>query len=276
MTMVGPASRVPYVVDPEDPRAPPTEVWNQMTPEERMRVVEALPSDFTLDFLPPPEGDRHFNPKAAARDTLGRHFQRVNRRVYVSGELPIYYPGERVFAADLIAVLDVEVRERDRWVTELEGKGLDFALEIHVRGDRRKDMTTNRERYARLGIHEYFVFDRARGDLHGFRLPSAGARVYEKIPSRQGLLESAVLGMDLTLMGGRLRFLIGDATVPDADELLARLGAKLDDVLAGKDEAERRALELEQQLAEEQRRREEAERQLAEIQAELQRLRRER
>lgn len=286
MTMTAPGTRVSYVVDPDDPRAPPTEVWNRMTPEERMRVVEALPSDSTLDFLPPPEGDRHFNSRVTARDTLGRHFQRVGRRVYVSGELPIYYPGERVFAADLIAVLDAEVRERDSWVTDLEGKGIDFALEVHVKGDRRKDMTRNRERYARLGIQEYFVFDRARGDLHGFRLPSSGARVYEKIPSRQGLLESAVLGLGLSLMGGRLRFLIGDAIVPDTDELLTRLGAKLDDVLAGKDEAERRALELEQKLAEERKgrkeerkrrkeeeqRRAEIERRLADIEAELARL----
>jgi hypothetical protein len=258
MTMVGPGMAKPaqrYVVDPEDPRAPPTHVWNAMTPEERMRVVEALPSDFTLDFLSPPEGDRHFNPKAAAKDTLGRHFQRVGRRVYISGELPVYYPGERVFSADLIGVLDVEVRERDRWVTDLEGKGIDFVLEIHVRGDRRKDMKQNVERYARLGIPEYFVFDRARGDLHGHRLPAPSARVYERMASRHGRFESAVLGMDLTLIGNKLRFLIGDAAVPDADELLARLGATLDEVLASKDEAERRALELEQQLAEEQKRR---------------------
>ncbi len=273
MTMVTPASRVAYVVDPQDPRAPPTEVWNQMTPEERKRVVEALPSDFTLDFLPPPEGDRHFNPKAAAKDTLNRHFQRVGRRVYVSGELPIYYPGERVFAADLIAVLDVEVRERDRWVTELEGKGLDLALEIHVHGDRRKDMKTNVERYARLGIQEYFVWDRARGGLHGHRLPPRSARepressprAYEPMIGQHGRLSSAVLGMDLALIEGKLRFLIGDAAVPDADELLARLGATIDTALAGKLEAERRAAELEEQV-------EELERRLAAAEAELLRL----
>ncbi len=272
-----------------------------MTPDERRRVVLALPSELPLAH-PPPEGDRHFKPKAAAMDTLGRHFQRVGRRVYVSGELPIYYPGERVFSADLIAVLDVEVRERDSWVVDQEGKGLDFALEIHVRGDRRKDMTRNVERYAHLGIPEYFVFDRARGDLHGFRLPAPKAGVYERITARQGRLESRVLGMDLALFGNKMRFLIGDAAVPDADELLSRLGATLDEVLATKDEAEQRLRELEQELEEEQKRREEEqkrreeeqkrreeeqkrreeeqkrreelEQQLAEVRAEVERLRR--
>ncbi len=270
-----------YFVDPEDPRAPPTHVWNAMTPAERRRVVDALPSDFTLDFLPPPEGDRHFNPKTEARDTLGRHFRRVGRPVYVSGELAVYYPGERVFSADLIAVLDVEVKERDRWVVSVEGKGLDLALEIHVSGDRRKDMNKNVERYAHLGIPEYFVFDRRRDALHGFRLPTPKARVYERIPMHQGRLESRVLSMDLTLLGDKLRFLVGDASIPDAEQLLANLGQIVDDVTAKKDEAERRALELEQRVKEEQKKRKEeqkkrkeAERRLVELQAELERLKR--
>lgn len=293
-------ARSPYVIDPEDPRAPPTHVWNAMSPEQQRRVVEALPSDFTLDFLPPPEGDRHTKPKFESIDTLQRHFRRVGRAVYISGELAIYYPGERVFCADLIAVLDVEVRERDRWVKDLEGKGIDFAMEIHVRGSRRKDLHINVERYARLGIPEYFVFDRARLDLLGFRLPEPGAHVYEKIPSRHGRLSSAVLGLDLALLDNKLRFLTGDAVVPDAGELIARLGATLDDTLASKDalehdlaeeqkrrkeeqkrrKEERKRLEEEQRLRqeeqkrleEEQKRREELERKVAELTAEIERL----
>ncbi|MEZ4307870.1 MAG: Uma2 family endonuclease [Polyangiaceae bacterium] len=289
MTVMDHAERIQgYVVDPDDPRAPPTEVWNAMTAAERFRVVDELPSDFTLDFLPPPEGDRHLIPKVTAIDTLGRHFRRSGRSVYVSGELPLYYPGERVFSADLVAVLDVEVRERDRWVVDLEGQGIDFALEIHVRGSRKKDMIKNVERYARLGIPEYFVFDRARGDLHGFRLRSPESREYEKLDSRQGRLESKVLEMDLALLGGKLRFLLNDAEIPEAEELISRLGKTLDQVITTKHEAELRAEELERDLAaeterreeeqkrreEEQRRREELERQLSEAHAELERLRR--
>jgi Uma2 family endonuclease len=266
MTMVVPSQpSLLYFIDPEDPRAPPTEVWNAMTPHERTRVARELPSDFTLDFLPPPEGDHHSAPKNAAKDALSRYFQRVGRRVYVSSELAVYYPGERVFSPDVIAVLDVAPHPRDSWLVDLEGKGLDFVLEVHVRGDRRKDMKTNVERYARLGIPEYFVFDRRHGILHGFRLPAPGARAYERLAGQGGRLESRVLGMELTLEANKVRFLVGDAAVPEADELLARLGTALD-------EAERGALALEQDLEEEQRRREEAERKLAEALAEIERL----
>lgn len=195
--------------------------------------------------------------------------------------MPIYYPGERLISADLIAVLDVEMRERDSWVVDLEGKGVDFALEIHVRRDRRKDITRNVEQYARLGIPEYFVFDRARGDLFGFRLPTPKAAVYERIAPHQGRIESRVLGLDLALLGNKLRFLVGDAAVPNADELVTRLGATLDEVLTTKNEAEERVRQLESEIEEEQKRREEeqkrreeAERRLVELQVELERLKR--
>ncbi len=238
-----------------------------MTKEEQMRVAAELPSDFTLDFLPPPEGDHHSTPKNAAKDALSRYFQRTGRRVYVSSEIAVYYPNERVFAPDVIAVLDVDPRLRDSWLVDLEGKGIDFALEIHVHGDRRKDMKRNVVRYASLGIPEYFVFDRRWGRLHGFRLASRDARVYEPISSRMGRLESHVLGMELTLEADKIRFLVGDASVPEADDLLARLGAALND-------AERRSAALEQELEQEQQRREEAERKLADALAEIERLQR--
>ena len=54
-------------------------------------------------------------------------------------------------------------------------------LEVHVAGDRKKDEKTNVERYARLGIQEYFYFDRARLRVAGHRLPSASSRVYQHI-----------------------------------------------------------------------------------------------
>jgi Uma2 family endonuclease len=280
MSMPG-ESRFRYHINPEDPRAPPSDIWNAMTNEERTRVAAELPSDFTLDFLPPPEGDHHSTPKNAARDALSRYFQRVGRRVYVSSEIAVYYPDEKVFAPDVIAVLDVDPRKRDSWMVDLEGKGIDFVLEIHVHGDRRKDMKKNVVRYASLGIPEYFVFDRRRGILHGFRLAAPDARVYEPLSGRMGRFESRVLGMDLTLEGDKVRFLIGDAPVPEADDLLARLGAALDDAerrantLEKELEDEQQRRELEQQRRElEQQRRELAEGKLVEALAEIERLKR--
>ena len=38
------------------------------------------------------------------REALRRWFRRGGRRIYIAGTLPIYYPGERMFSPDLIAV----------------------------------------------------------------------------------------------------------------------------------------------------------------------------
>lgn len=158
-------------VDPLDPRAPPQSLWDQMSEDERAAIVDALPSDFPVSESSPPEGDRHYEAYTMARETLSRWFRDRGRRVYVSGNLPVYYPGETMFSPDVIAVMDVEPHQRESWIVSREGgRGLDFALEVIVSGRRRKDLQENVERYARLGIAEYFVFDRSRSMLRAYRL----------------------------------------------------------------------------------------------------------
>lgn len=289
-----------WTVDPDDPRAPPLHIWNAMSPAERKRVVEALPSEFPIsEALPPPEGDLHWNAKVGARDVLGGYFQRLGRRVYIASELPVYYAGERMFAPDVFAVLDVDPHERENWTVESEGKGLDLAIEIVVHGRRRKDLQTNVERYARLGISEYFVFDRGRLKLTGYRLPrrdgtsGQAAGVYEPISGRAGALASNVLGLEVRLEGTRLRFYHAGAALPDSNELIRSLERMVDDVedrLAAAEEraaeearlreeaeqgrasAELARLEAERSRTEAERSRAEAERKLAEALAEIARL----
>lgn len=106
----------PWIVDPADPRAPSQELWDRMSESERERVIQSLPSELPLDEAAPPEGDRHFNAKVGVRRTLGRLFERMGRRVYLACELPVYYPGEPMFAPDVMAVTDVECHDRERWV----------------------------------------------------------------------------------------------------------------------------------------------------------------
>ena len=264
-----------YVFDPADPRAPAVEQWEQMLPDERARVVAMLPAEVPLELVPN-EGDPHRKAKRGALDALDGFFRRTGRKIYLSSELSIYYPGERRFAPDLLAVTDVEPYERSTWVVATEGKGLDFVLEVHVAGDRKKDEKTNVERYARLGIQEYFYFDRARLRLTCYRLAvNAGggpARSYERIVPQAGRFPSGVLGLDLALDGSRLRFFAGNAPLEDADEMIARLGSMLDKVIAGQEETERLADELASKLAEEQRLREDAEHKLAVALAEIERL----
>ncbi len=281
-----------YVFDPEDPRAPAVDQWERMSPEERARVVGMLPPDLPLDMLPS-EGDPHRKAKREVLDALDGFFRRSGRKIYLSSELAVYYPAERRFAPDILAVADVEPHERTSWVVADEGKGLDFVLEVHAAGDRRKDEKTNVERYARLGIPEYFFFDRTRRTLTAYRLHATTPRSYQRIVPQAGRFPSAVLGLDLALDGTRLRFFAGNAPLEDAEERVARLGRMLDEGIARKAEAERLADELAGQLAEvrhlrqeeqrlrqeeqrlrqeEQRLREDTERQLTEARAEIERL----
>jgi Uma2 family endonuclease len=235
-----------YHLDPADPRAPAQEDWDRMTPEERERVVAALPSEFSLDLMPP-EGDPHRKAKSKAVEALDGFFQRIGRKIYLSSELGVFYPGERCFAPDVLAVLDVEPGDRTQWVVSKEGKGLDLVIEVHYAGNDEKDYEVNVERYARLGIGEYFIFDRARLGLHGYRLAprepgrQRKARAYRPILPQEGRYTSQVLGLDLMVEGSKLRFFHGTAALPEADELITKLGSMLNDVIASKEAAEQRA-----------------------------------
>jgi Uma2 family endonuclease len=256
-----------------------------------------------------PEGERHFKAKTRALDALRSYFTRQRRRIYLAAEIPTYYPAEPRFAPDLLAVLDADDTERDKWVVSAEGQGLDWVLEVHVGGDRKKDAERNVARYARLGIPEYFLYDRARNVLAAYRLASPDARVYTAILPNHGLYESRVLGLEVQVDEDRLRFYAGTALLLESDEFIARLQAMFDDAQRRReeesrlreeesrlreaaeqrrdeekrlreeteqrrDEEKRLREETEQHRDEEKRRREEAEREVGRLRAELERLKR--
>lgn len=235
------ATHPAYHVDESDPRAPSQEIWDALSEAERARVLDELPSEFDVVESAPPEGDLHWEAKTLAMETLRTYFRKTNRRVYLASEMAIYYPGERMFAPDVMAVLDVDLHPRESWVVSAEKKGIDLALEIHVSGRRLKDLDRNVKWFARLGIPEYMVFDRRKLRLFGYRLPESGARVYERVLPQGGRLASAVLGLDLRIEGERLRFVMGTAPVLDARETIESLEAMLDGVTARQEEAEQRA-----------------------------------
>jgi Uma2 family endonuclease len=258
-----------------------------MGPEEQARVVESLPGEVTWDEMAMPEGDRHLWGKLQVLDVLRGFFRHQRRQVYVGAELPVYYPGERRFAPDVVVVLDAEAHERNKWVVSAEGKGLDWVMEVHVGGDRKKDAEYNVARYGRLGIPEYFIYDRAKQRLYGYRQAGGGARGYVPMEPRQGRYVSEVLGLELCIEGDRLRFWAGNAPLLESEELRVRLEEtvaglqqRTDEEARLREEETRRREELERRLAEESQRREEearlreeAERRLARLQAELEQLR---
>lgn len=279
------------------PRAPSRAEWEALTAAQRRKIVDALPGEVTDAEMSPPEGDRHFHAKIRALDALGGHFRRLKRRVYLAAELPVYYPAERRFAPDLLAVFDVDSHARDKYVVSAEGKGLDIVFEVHVGGDRKKDAEVNVERYGRLGIPEYFIYDRGRQHLFGFRLPRKGATRYVPIVPQQRRYTSEVLGLELAIEDERLRFYLGNALLLESADLIERLQREMADVEARADEAARAQEQLAGELAqvkqraehqarkleeetrkleeearkreEETRRREDAERKLAELRRKL-------
>jgi Uma2 family endonuclease len=244
-----------WVLDPLDPRAPSEEAWAAMSESERARVLASLPTDMPLD-LHPPEGDLHRKPKEKARDALGEFFRSIGRRVYVSSELLTYYPGERRFCPDILAVLDVEPHDRTSWVVSREGKGLDLVIEIHVGGKAKKDFEDNVEFFSRLGIPEYFVFDRPAARILGYRVRARGGG-YERIVPQAGRITSNVLGLELTVEAGMLRFYHGTAPLLFMDELVGKLDAMVAELVEARDSEARRAEEEARRAEEEARRAEE-------------------
>jgi Uma2 family endonuclease len=235
------------------PIAPSEDAWRRLTPPERMAFL-ALANDALSDpARMMSEGRPHKKAKSRAVDLLGLHFSAIGRAIYVAEEMAVVYPGEEVFSPDVLAVLDVaqpEDDERMAWVVADEGRGIDLAFEVLHRGDRNKDLVENVARYARLGIPEYFVYDRARQRIHGYRLPVTGAGRYDRIVPQSGRFTSAVLGLDLAIQGGTLRFFHGMAELFGTDDLIGRLnrtvealGAKADEAEARADEADARANE---------------------------------
>jgi Uma2 family endonuclease len=270
------------------PMAPSTQEWEALSPAERAEVATALPGEVTDAEMSPPEGDLHFRAKTGALGALRGYFAQQRRRIYLAAELPIYYPAEPRFAPDLLAVLDADDVARNRWVVSAEGKGLDWVLEVHVGGDRKKDAELNVARYARLGIPEYFLYDRARNQLAAYRLASPDAKVYTAILPNHGLYESRVLGLEIQVEQDRLRFYAGTALLLESEEFIARLQTMCDDAQRrAAEEAQRREeadrlREEEARLREEEtrlreqaeQRRDAAEQENAQLRAEIERLKR--
>ncbi|MFT5432636.1 MAG: Uma2 family endonuclease [Myxococcota bacterium] len=228
MTMSPPTHA--WTFDPEDPRAPSQAVWDAMSDEEQQFVIQSLPSEVPPGFMGMmPEGDRHGRPIALITDALKRHFGNRGREAYIGSDFMVYYPSEQCFAPDVLVVLEAGAHQRDSWNVSKEGKGLDLVIEVLVGGNRRKDLERNVDRYARLGIVEYFVFEPVAARLHAFRLPEDGG-VYERVVPQHGRYPCQLLGFDLTVVDNHLRFVSDDLTLPTTWEVAERLNSAVDEL----------------------------------------------
>src|SRR5262245_10718561 len=222
------------------PVGPTEEAWRAMTPAERERFLIEV-----IDALSDPrsamsEGRPHKKAKTRALDMLGLHFKAMGRGVYLAEEMAVVYPGEEVFTPDLLAVVGVEEPEEDErmaWVVADEGKGLDVVFEVLHKGDRDKDLVENVERYARISIPEYFVYDRGRQQIQGYQLAGPDAKRYRRIVPQSGRYSSTVLGVDLAIQGGQLRFFQGMAELFGTSDLIGRLTGMMEELEAKAEQA---------------------------------------
>jgi len=167
-------------------------------------------------------------------ETLKQHFQ--NREdVYVSGNLFIYYQQgvpSAVVAPDVFVIFGVPNHPRMSYKAWKEQDKLpDFILEITSKTTQAQDEQDKPIKYAHLGVKEYFQYDPSsdylKPCLKGRRLVEGK---YQEIEST--LLEdetvsiySAVLGLELRIMAGELRFYdpSTDTLYPNYTEMAVRL-----------------------------------------------------
>ena len=213
------------------PVVPSSETWRAMSAAAREQfqcdAIDAL--NAAPDAMS--EGRPHYKAKARLVDLLGLHFRTMGRTLYLASELAVAYPEEPVFCPDLLAVLDVPETEDDArltWVVDDEGRGLDFALEVLHHGDRRKDLVDNVQRYARLSIPEYFIYDQARQQVLGYRL--SGGKEYGRIVPQLGRVRSEILGVDFSVQAGALRVFHGNGELTGTADLVRRLSGMVNDV----------------------------------------------
>ena len=177
-------------------------------------VLARIPVEYpSSDGQPMAENDWQLHAMIDAIAALDVYF-RHRPDVYVSGDLLIYFeegnPGARV-APDVFVVLGAAKHKRMTYKLWEEPKAPDFVMEVASPKTWRRDAESKRKLYAELEVREYWQFD-PRGDLLSPLLQGLCLHegVYRPLPARgvdgTRVLASEVLGLDLRVEGGRLRF----------------------------------------------------------------------
>lgn len=211
------------------PICPTAEVWAALSPTERADLSERIRLGLVaVREAQPPQGTPHERAIRRTLDRVERQFDRKRRGIFLASDLPVEYPGAAAFAPDLLAVLDVGTHDRNAWNVLDEGRGLDFVLEVHFFGDASKDLRDNVERYAGLGIPEYFVYDGARRRIAAWHLDDTAARYLPVLP-QYGRYPSRVLGLEFAVVDDALRVYVDGGEILNAQDEIVSLVAALND-----------------------------------------------
>ena len=213
------------------------------------------------DGEPLGETDLHIHWIIRLRDSLKHRYR--GQRVYVGADLMLYYQEgvpQRFVAPDVFVVLDCDGGMRRTFKTWEEQRVPAVVFEITSKYSRREDEVIKPEKYARIGVAEYVLYD-PEGEYLSQRLVAhrLSGNAYERVePNDRGLLDCRSLGITLELDGPDL--VLRDAATRAV--LLTQLESA-----ESEREAERAAREAEKQA------RETAEAKLAAAEEELNRLR---
>lgn len=140
-----------------------------------------------------PMGETDWHRKAITRliELLERHF--AGQRVYVSGDLLMYYEQgnpKKFIVPDVFVVKDLLPKDRRIYRLWIEQKVPTTVIEVTSRKTRKKDAVEKPKLYRQFGVPEYFLFDPDSDyldpPLQGYRL---GESDYERIlPDADGSL----------------------------------------------------------------------------------------
>jgi Uma2 family endonuclease len=252
--------------------------------------MAALPLQHDIDYpesdgRPLGETERHIDEILDLIHALRTRYAKVPD-VYVVGNMLMYYvPGDvkKCVSPDVFLVEGVSKEKRRTYRVWEEGRAPSLVIEVTSKSTWSEDLIEKKEKYARLGVKEYFLFDPLGEYLHphlqGFRL--SGSWYGEIEADADGSLTSEVTGLRLQMEGEKLRLVdlaTGEKLLWMAEEAQAReqavaarkkaVAARKKAVAARKKEAEARRLAEAQRDAAEARARA-AEEEIAHLRREL-------
>ena len=188
------------------------------------------------DGRPMGETDLHIHWVIRIRDILKQRYRDTQN--YVASNLLVYFEEgvpRRFVVPDVFVVLNCDPGSRRVYKVWEEPSPPQVVFEITSASTRREDEIWKPERYAQIGVQEYFLFDPTADylspPLQGFRTTASG---FEPVgPDANGALISEVLGIRLELQG--------------PDLVLTDLSSE-QPLLTGQEAAEQRSRELEAEI----------------------------
>jgi Uma2 family endonuclease len=221
------------------------------------RTTKSPVIDVSIVYYPESDG-RPMGETDIHRQAMIRHIELLEhyyegQQVYVSGDLLVYYEQgnpKKFVVPDAFVAKGIAPGLRRIYKVWLEKKAPDVAIETTSRKTKRKDTIEKPALYARLGIHEYFLFDPTEEylspPLQGYRLHGADYQPIE--PDAEGGLVSESLGLRLRFEKGQLAFYrldTGERLLTAQERVAIESAARRKEAAARQREAELRQRETE-------------------------------